>query len=249
MFQSGSAPRLVSQRPAPLPVRSLVRPSQGYALSSQRSATPVQVGVRSGPQPRPGVLPSAAPAGPDPRDGEIARLKEQLLRQTALVENLERELNALHRSQCGAGESPKSSDKLGRLRKACESKDEEIRGLTQEVEKLKKGFPQRASQHLHLPRSAAPTPSGNAARYHATVPTDPTDVRLEEFMSGITCPIRFHRINQGLYRFGATQVELEIVNQKLMARTDDGWNRGKLGPIERFIAQFEPIERDRFRLS
>ena len=38
------------------------------------------------------------------------------------------------------------------------------------------------------------------------------------------------------------QVEMEMVNHKLMARTEDGWNRGKFGPIERFMQYFEPME-------
>lgn len=33
-----------------------------------------------------------------------------------------------------------------------------------------------------------------------------------------------------------------MVNHKLMARTEDGWNRGKFGPIERFMMAFEPLE-------
>ena len=73
------------------------------------------------------------------------------------------------------------------------------------------------------------------------------------------------RINRGFYRFGETILELNIINHKLMARTEagrlcgvqerqrdslvgclasdekrqDGWNRSKFGPIEKFLMYYE----------
>jgi hypothetical protein len=78
--------------------------------------------------------------------------------------------------------------------------------------------------------------------YHSVAPTDPIDVQLESTYNQTACTIPFKRINKGFYHFGSTKVEMEMVNHKLMARTEDGWNRGKFGPIERFMQYFEPME-------
>lgn len=81
--------------------------------------------------------------------------------------------------------------------------------------------------------------------YVAQIKTDPIDVRLEEFYNSTNSAIPFSRINKGWYKFGKTQVELDIINHKLMAKTDEGWNRGKYGDVEKFVVTFEPIERER----
>jgi len=82
-------------------------------------------------------------------------------------------------------------------------------------------------------------------RYSATDQEDPIDVRLEEFYNSTGSAIQFQRINRGFYRFGDSIVELDIINHKLMARTEDGWNRGKFGPIEKFLMYYENIEREK----
>merc|ERR1719161_3040981 len=55
-------------------------------------------------------------------------------------------------------------------------------------------------------------------RYTAVAPDDAIDTRLEE---------------------------LYIINHKLMARTEDGWNRRKFGPSEKFMTDYEKIEREK----
>merc|ERR1712032_452527 len=82
-------------------------------------------------------------------------------------------------------------------------------------------------------------------RYVPSDRNDPIDLRLKEFYNSSGSAIQFRRINRGFYRFGETLVELDIVNQKLMARTEDGWNHGKLGPIEKFVGHYENIEREK----
>jgi len=82
-------------------------------------------------------------------------------------------------------------------------------------------------------------------RYIASDQDDPIDVRLEEFYNSTGSAIQFRRINRGFYRFGDSIVELDIINHKLMARTEDGWNRGKFGPIEKFLMYYENIEREK----
>lgn len=82
-------------------------------------------------------------------------------------------------------------------------------------------------------------------RYVPGDPDDAIDVRLAEHYNSTNSAIQFKRINKGFYRFGETIVELDIVNHKLMARTEDGWNRGKLANIEKFMTQYENIEREK----
>lgn len=84
-----------------------------------------------------------------------------------------------------------------------------------------------------------------AVRYNIVDQNDPIDVRLEEFYNNTGSAVQFRRINHGFYRFGETIVELNIINHKLMARTEDGWNRGKFGPIEKFLMYYENIEREK----
>lgn len=81
--------------------------------------------------------------------------------------------------------------------------------------------------------------------YSAVDQEDPIDVRLEEFYNSTGSAIQFRRINRGFYRFGDSIVEINIINHKLMARTEDGWNRGKFGPIEKFLMYYENIEREK----
>jgi len=82
-------------------------------------------------------------------------------------------------------------------------------------------------------------------RYAVSDQNDAVDVRLEEFYNSTGSAVQFRRINHGFYRFGETIVELNIINHKLMARTEDGWNRNKFGPIEKFLMYYENIEREK----
>lgn len=88
-----------------------------------------------------------------------------------------------------------------------------------------------------------------AMKYTAADQDDPIDIRLEEFYNSTGSAIPFRRINKGFYRFGDSIVELDIINHKLMARTEDGWNRGKFGPIEKFLTFYENIEREKAGIS
>jgi len=81
--------------------------------------------------------------------------------------------------------------------------------------------------------------------YRIADPEDPIDQRLEEFYNSTGSVIPFKRINRGFYKFGETIVELDIINHKLQARTEDGWNRGKYGAIEKFMGLYETIEREK----
>lgn len=89
------------------------------------------------------------------------------------------------------------------------------------------------------------TDSKPVIKYTAADSEDPVDIRLEEFYNNTGSAIQFRRINRGFYRFGDSIVELDIINHKLMARTEDGWNRNKFGPIEKFLMNYENIERQK----
>lgn len=82
-------------------------------------------------------------------------------------------------------------------------------------------------------------------KYAAVDREDPIDVRLEEVYNASGARLQFQRINRGFYRFGSSAlVEMDIINHKLNARTeDDGWNRGKFGPVEKYLVYREGIER------
>mmetsp|Transcript_99708 Transcript_99708/g.155882 ORF Transcript_99708/g.155882 Transcript_99708/m.155882 type:complete len:412 (-) Transcript_99708:104-1339(-) len=85
---------------------------------------------------------------------------------------------------------------------------------------------------------------------------DEIDGRLYEFLDRADHDLVFRRLNRGWYSFRNEgdrgpashdrSVEISIVNGKLMARLepsthDPGWNNGKLGAIERFVAAMSQI--------
>jgi len=82
---------------------------------------------------------------------------------------------------------------------------------------------------------------------HLKDPKDEIDARLQDFVDRSECSLIFKRLNKGFYtvkRVDASDlnhVEVSIVNGKLMVRldsstTDPGWNNGKLGSVEKFVA-------------
>lgn len=98
------------------------------------------------------------------------------------------------------------------------------------------------------PSSGSATSSGPAK--------DDIDERLSEFLQSTKCGISFRRLNRGWYAFRRVgdrgrlsndrTVEVCIINSKLMARLepsthDPGWNNGKFGPIERFVARYSMV--------
>mmetsp|Transcript_31715 Transcript_31715/g.62302 ORF Transcript_31715/g.62302 Transcript_31715/m.62302 type:complete len:269 (+) Transcript_31715:68-874(+) len=156
--------------------------------------------------------------------------------------------------------SPESSAGLGNSASAREQ------ALEEKVREMELLLNQKDAEIMDLratlARAGVKTPSGGAAPstpaghkrsgepkpivpYNAVEQDDPVDVRLEEFYNNTNSAIQFRRINRGFYRFGETIVEVHIINHKLMARTEDGWNHGKSGPIEKFLAYYENIERQK----
>jgi len=117
------------------------------------------------------------------------------------------------------------------------------------------GAPRNASssarRRMQSPQAApSPSPPGTGRGHKSK---DEVDARLQEWLDRNKCDLEFRRLNQAWYAFRHIEdrlpltndqtVELRIVNNKLMAKLeptthDAGWNNGKLGPIERFVAAF-----------
>eukprot|EP00930_Biecheleria_cincta_P025407 TRINITY_DN18099_c0_g1_i1.p1 TRINITY_DN18099_c0_g1~~TRINITY_DN18099_c0_g1_i1.p1 ORF type:complete len:278 (-),score=51.73 TRINITY_DN18099_c0_g1_i1:61-894(-) len=144
-------------------------------------------------------------------------LEQKLAELEALVSRKDQEIKELHSMLAKAGLKPPSpSDKKARQR------DRVAAG----------GFRKVAESEPAVP-------------YEAVDQDDPIDMRLQEFYNSTGSAVSFRRINRGFYRFGETIVELSIINHKLMARTEDGWNRSKFGPVEKFLMYYENIEREK----
>jgi hypothetical protein len=127
-------------------------------------------------------------------------------------------------------------------------KDETIKDLQEALSKSPAGM--AAAKKVRSPARGGSgfrkvAESKPVVAYAAVDQEDNIDVRLEEFYNSTASAIQFRRINRGFYRFGDTIVELDIVNHKLMARTEDGWNRGKFGPVDKFMMYYENIEREK----
>jgi len=146
--------------------------------------------------------------------------------------------------------------KIHDLESALDQKDKYIKEL--QACMSKNGVKMPAKTAAQKARSPGRSPSGAipkvadsrpSIQYGAIDQEDPIDVRLEEFYNATGSAIQFRRINRGFYRFGETTCELDIINHKLMARTEDGWNRGKYGPIEKFLMFYENIEREKAGIS
>lgn len=136
------------------------------------------------------------------------------------------------------------------------------RGANASRRGAERGSPQRgggreSSLDERWPHSAKPSsPTGDNLSSHrgAARPRsakDEIDGRLIEFLERADHDLIFRRLNRGWYSFrnkgdrgplsNDRSVEISIVNGKLMAKLepsthDPGWNNGKLGPIERFVA-------------
>jgi len=107
-------------------------------------------------------------------------------------------------------------------------------------------------------RFGARPPAGRQRSSSNNVPVsrvakDEIDGRLLDFLEQSDCALTFRRMNRGWYAFrrmddvgpasGDRCVELSLVNNKLMVQVEvqtheKGWNNGRPGAIERFVAQF-----------
>jgi hypothetical protein len=95
---------------------------------------------------------------------------------------------------------------------------------------------------------AAQVPMGKPVIEHIPVKGDEIDTRLADLYNQTTSAIPFKRINKGCYTFGTFQVDVDIINHKLMVRTEDGWNRGNYGPVEKFLSACENIQREKAQI-
>ncbi|EER01581.1 hypothetical protein Pmar_PMAR000271 [Perkinsus marinus ATCC 50983] len=219
--------------------------------------------------PSKGVKNSPAKAG-TPASRTIADLKASLASKAKYITQLEQELES--RSHPGfngpTGESP-HGESIKRLKAQLASKDALIDDLRDEVRRLKTFMGASTSRPLSRPspRESKGTPSprkspgglGSSGKlqihplltgdpafpYHSMNRDDPVDMRVEEFYNSTSSAVPIKRINRKFYSFGSTQVEIDVVNGKLLVRTEDGWNNGKYGAIEKFLVHYEPTEREK----
>ncbi|EER17620.1 hypothetical protein Pmar_PMAR023537 [Perkinsus marinus ATCC 50983] len=149
----------------------------------------------------------------------IADLKASLNSKTKYIAQLEQELEARNNKVPSGpmGESP-HGESIKRLKAQLVTKDALIDDLRDEIRRLKAFM--KVSEWLGL-------------------------LGVEEFYNSTSSAVPIRRINRKCYAFGCTQVEINIVNGKLLVRTEDGWNNGKYGAIEKFLVHYEPIERGR----
>jgi len=68
--------------------------------------------------------------------------------------------------------------------------------------------------------------------------TDTLDIIVGETYNIAACKFPLIRINRGFYRIRATELEICLVNGKVLARTD-AWNNGKFGPFQKLLIHFE----------
>lgn len=86
----------------------------------------------------------------------------------------------------------------------------------------------------------------------SSVATDEIDARLQAYLvhNSSVASATLRRVNKGWYKYGTLRsVEISIVNNKLMVNVvpdsahSEGWNKGKLGSIDKFLKDFQN-ERD-----
>merc|ERR1719247_3512833 len=118
----------------------------------------------------------------------------------------------------------------------------EVSGLQRQADAQKRRA--KTSAGSRLGRVAQGTP----VTEHVPVRGDEIDMRLAELYNQTTSAILFKRINKGCYIFGTLQVDVDLINHKLMIKTDDGWNRGNFGPVEKFLYANENLEREKLHI-
>lgn len=92
--------------------------------------------------------------------------------------------------------------------------------------------------------AVTPLPSQPERKPRERKPKDEIDRMLMEFIKETQCPMKFNRVNKGFYDTAGHHIELSIISGKLMVKlegtsVDLQWNRGKFGPIERFVAAYD----------
>ncbi|KAF4671011.1 hypothetical protein FOZ61_006829 [Perkinsus olseni] len=200
----------------------------------------------------------------------IADLKASLASKTKYITQLERELEARNQTVLNGptGESPRG-ESIKKLKAQLAGKDALIDDLREEIRRLKIFMGATTSRPLSRPSptdsKGTPSPRKSAGGlgssgkfqahplltgrpefpYHSMNRDDPVDIRVEEFYNSTSSAVPLKRINRKFYAFGSAQVEIDVVNGKLLVRSEDGWNNGKYGAVEKFLVHYEPIEREK----
>ncbi|KAF4662691.1 hypothetical protein FOL47_006092 [Perkinsus chesapeaki] len=201
----------------------------------------------------------------------IADLKASLATKTRYIAQLEQELEARNRAILNGPppESPRG-ESIKKLKAQLASRDALIDDLRDEIRRLKAAMGASASRslsrpspsdskHTPSPRTSVGGALGSSGKfqahplltgspqfpYQSINREDPVDIRVEEFYNNTSSAVPLRRINRKFYAFGSAQLEIDVVNGKLLARSEDGWNNGKYGAIEKCLVHFEPVEREK----
>eukprot|EP00450_Noctiluca_scintillans_P033385 CAMPEP_0194551352 /NCGR_PEP_ID=MMETSP0253-20130528/96180_1 /TAXON_ID=2966 /ORGANISM="Noctiluca scintillans" /LENGTH=467 /DNA_ID=CAMNT_0039398809 /DNA_START=35 /DNA_END=1438 /DNA_ORIENTATION=- len=160
----------------------------------------------------------------------------------------------------GGGQAGRTAEEIAWAKKILEQEaqladqDNEIKELQASLESMLGDEPKhhtrsesrRGTRNSVSGAANSEIPQGQPVKKYKSVDSkDPVDVQLEKFYNATSSAVPFKRINKGFYRFGETTLELKIVNGKLMVQTEDGWNRGKFGAIEKFMGSYESSEREK----
>lgn len=186
------------------------------------------------------------------RDGQMAESAKHLREANENRETLRKEVESLR------AERQQLSSELELLRMEREGMAPESRVEIEEV-RASKGRVTPTPPGTSTPsRFGARPPAGRQRSLSNNAPTsrvakDEIDSRLLDFLDQSDCALTFRRMNRGWYAFrrmddvgpisGDRCVELSLVNNKLMAQVEvqtheRGWNNGRPGAIDRFVAHF-----------
>lgn len=164
---------------------------------------------------------------------EVDALRHALAQQQDKISLLTQEVQTSH--QNGA-----------RLSSEVETASQELSQLLQEVQ-AERAARERVEALLAEQQQAQLSSPANRRGQK-----DEVEPRLREFLEKAKCNLIFRQLNRGWYSFRRADekgpqsndrhVEISIINGKLMVKLeatthDPGWNFGKPGPIEKFVAK------------
>mmetsp|Transcript_67246 Transcript_67246/g.194459 ORF Transcript_67246/g.194459 Transcript_67246/m.194459 type:complete len:305 (+) Transcript_67246:97-1011(+) len=224
--------------------------SQGAPQQQQQQGAPPSMPSVSGAVPPPMMPTMSAKAAPPQLGAPMTTLPQGAAPVTTVRPSMS--------GSVGMTREQALDKQVAELRAQIAQRDDHIKDLQQKLRRYEgkgsygSGVASKAKADARKPTVSAfrkLTGATPMTQYQAIDQNDPVDVRLEEFYNSTGSAIPFYRINRGFYRFGDTIAELDIINHKLMARTEDGWNRGKFGPIEKFVGYYENIEREKAGLE
>jgi len=177
---------------------------------------------------------ASAPPGGEALYREVDALRHTLAMQEQRISDLTMELQT-------------SREGGTQLASEVESARSELSGLIQELQ-VERAARERAETFMAEQQQVLSGPPASGRRGSR----DEVEPRLREFIEKTKCGLIFRQLNRGWYAFRRADdkgpqsndrhVSISIINGKLMVTLepsthDPGWNFGKPGPIEKFVAK------------